>query len=82
MLLMGSAVCTGAVDIEQINRLMIAESCERLVSNVNQLMRINEAINKEDPQARMETRKTLLQYLQIIENHCPSNRRIGVGPKR
>lgn len=78
--LAGSGACNSSPAKDQLEKIMVKESCERLLDNVYHMLAVNELINKDDPQACLVTRKTLILYFQMIKDKCPN--RQNQGPVR
>ena len=77
ILLAGSGVCSNSPTKEQLERLMVKGSCDQLLENVYHMLAVNELINKDDPQAGLTTRKTLVLYFEIIKEKCPNRKNQG-----
>jgi DNA phosphorothioation-dependent restriction protein DptG len=85
MLLLGSEVCNAVPEtaVDQIKRLIVSESCERIISSINNMLAANEILNRGDAAACLHTQRTLLLYLEVVNVQCiGKNKLMYVGPRR
>jgi hypothetical protein len=84
ILLVGSEVCNAVPEtaVDQIKRLIVSESCDRIISSVNNLLAANEVLNQGDAQACLATQRTLLLYLEIAKLQCSGKNRPIAIPRR